>query len=58
MKISVYGIAWFRRETYDRCRTIFEDGSNFASTYELWIGEAEKVAKLFESKERRSSVST
>lgn len=36
------GIAWFRPETYDVCRSLFEDGDGLPSSYAGWLAKAER----------------
>jgi hypothetical protein len=45
MKVSKMGIAWYRREDYDRLRRIFSDGANLPQHYDDWLKLAEKLAE-------------
>lgn len=49
MQVQVIGIAWYRPETFDRLRSIFEDGDKLPRTYEEWFAAAEKGRKSLEA---------
>ena len=43
--VSGFGMAWYRREDYDRLLSIFEDADNLPTTYDKWLASAEKGLK-------------
>jgi hypothetical protein len=44
MKVSIVGIAWYKREDYDTLLDIFTDSKKLASTYDEWLKDAERLA--------------
>ena len=44
LRVSITGIAWYRREDYDRIRTICADGDGFSPSYDDWLKAAEGLA--------------
>lgn len=36
-KMHVVGIGWYERDSYERCRQIFDDGDEIPDTFEEWI---------------------
>jgi hypothetical protein len=49
MRISVTGIAWYKREDYERLRALFMDGDKLPSTYDQWLNKAEDIVNQFRS---------
>ncbi len=43
MRVSVVGIAWYKREDYEKLLGIFVDNEKLASTYDEWLKDAERV---------------
>ncbi len=48
--ISAIGMPWFRRETFDMLRAMFEDGHKLHRTYDEWLRAAEVGRKAQEVK--------
>ena len=42
MQIKVIGMPWFRPETFDRLRSLFEDGHKLHGTYDEWFAAADQ----------------
>jgi hypothetical protein len=40
---DVAGVAWYRREQWQRLREISADGDDLEESYEAWLAEAERV---------------
>jgi hypothetical protein len=53
MKISVFGMAWYRRETFGRLRKMFKDGHKLHRTYDEWLAAAEEGCKRLEAQGAR-----
>ena len=53
LPIQAVGMVWYKRENYDRLKTIFEDGSNLHDTYDGWLKAAEAGRLSMESKGAR-----
>jgi hypothetical protein len=47
MRISVFGIAWFKREEYDAIKRLFIDGDGLPATYDEWLKAAERIVDKF-----------
>ena len=43
MKVTVTGIAWYRREDYARLKAMFQDGENLPDTFGGWLETAQRV---------------
>jgi hypothetical protein len=41
MKVSVMGLAWFRREDYRTLKSLFADGTGLHPSYDDWLKAAE-----------------
>ena len=41
MQVKVTGIAWYRREDYDRIKAMFQDGGNLPDTFDGWLSSAQ-----------------
>jgi hypothetical protein len=52
MQISAVGVAWYRREDYDRLLTVFSDADKLAGTYDDWLAQA----TAFEERESKRGV--
>lgn len=50
MKVQIVGMAWYRRETFDALRSMFEDGDKLHRTYDEWLAASEKGRKQLEGK--------
>lgn len=49
MQIKVIGMPWYRPETFDRLRSLFEDGHKLHGTYdEWWFAAAERGRQFHE----------
>lgn len=42
----VIGVAWYRRDQWQRLLEIAEDADELSETYESWLSEAEKAIRL------------
>ncbi|WP_299785973.1 hypothetical protein [Ramlibacter sp.] len=42
------GLAWFRRESFDEMRSMFEDSQAISPRYEAWLSKAEAAKRQFE----------
>jgi len=49
MKPSAFGLAWYRREDYERLLLIFEDADKLPATYDEWLIGAEKFLERLKS---------
>lgn len=49
MRISIVGIAWFKREDYDKIKRLSTDGDGLPATYDDWLKAAEDIADQFRS---------
>jgi len=47
MRISVIGIAWYRRTDYETLKRLFVDGEKLPATYDQWLKSAERPANQF-----------
>ena len=52
MKISVMGIAWYRREDYEKLKKLCADGDTFAPRYDDWLKSAENLVNKLRSEGR------
>lgn len=43
MQVTVTGIAWYRREDYDRLKEMFKDGDKLAATFDRWLAQAQSI---------------
>jgi hypothetical protein len=43
MKVSVVGIAWYKKEDFDTLLSLFTDSKKLGSTYEEWLKDAESL---------------
>jgi hypothetical protein len=43
MQVTVTGIAWFRREDYDRLKEMFKEGDKLAATFDRWLARAQGI---------------
>ncbi len=43
MSVEVTGIAWYRKEDYDRLMAMFTDREKLPATYEDWLAQAQTV---------------
>jgi len=43
MRVSVVGIAWYKREDYETLKRLFTDGENLPTTYDDWLNRAESL---------------
>jgi hypothetical protein len=43
MPVNVTGIAWYRREDYERLKEMFPDGDTLAYTYDDWLKTAQDL---------------
>lgn len=50
MQVQIVGMAWYRPETFDRLRAMFEDGEKLHRTYKEWLAAAETGRKSMEAK--------
>lgn len=50
MQIRAIGIAWYRRSDWKRLLTLFPDRDRLHSTYDKWLGAAEKGEREFKRK--------
>ena len=41
MSVDVIGVAWYRREDYERLKAMFKDGEKLPDTYEDWLSKAQ-----------------
>jgi|CZKS01.1.fsa_nt_gi hypothetical protein len=41
MRVSVVGIAWYKKEDYKTLLSLFTDSEKLASSYEEWLKDAE-----------------
>jgi len=48
MPQEIMGMVWYKREDYDRIRSICDDGDHFHATYDEWLEEAEACRKHLE----------
>ena len=53
MQVQIIGMAWYRPETFDRLRAMFEDGHKLHRTYDEWFAAAETGRKSLEVKGHR-----
>jgi hypothetical protein len=53
LQIQAVGMVWYKRENYERIRTICEDGNNLHDTYDEWFKAAEIGRKGLESQGAR-----
>lgn len=49
MQVSIAGMAWYRPETFDRLRGMFEDGYKLHRTYPEWLAAADAGRKRIEA---------
>jgi hypothetical protein len=49
-QVQAVGMPWFRRETFDVLRAMFEDGHKLHRTYDEWLRAAETGRKSMEVK--------
>lgn len=50
MQVQIVGMAWFKRENYERLLSIFEDSDKLHGTYDEWLAAAENGRKFLEAK--------
>jgi hypothetical protein len=50
MNIQITGMVWYKRENYERIRSMFDDGNNLHATYDEWLKAAETGRRSIESK--------
>jgi hypothetical protein len=43
MRVSIVGIAWYKREDYERLKLLFTDGDKLHATYDDWLNGAERL---------------
>jgi hypothetical protein len=43
MRVSVVGIAWYKKEDYETLLSQFTDSDKLGSTYEEWLQDAERL---------------
>lgn len=43
MQVKATGIAWYRREDYDRLKAMFKDGWKLADTFDSWLSSAQNT---------------
>ena len=43
MPIEVVGLAWYRKEDYERLMAMFKDREKLPDTYEDWLAKAQNV---------------
>jgi hypothetical protein len=46
--VQAIGMAWFKRENFDRLRRLFKDGHKLHRTYDEWLAAAEAGRKRYE----------
>jgi hypothetical protein len=49
MKVEKTGIAWYRKEDYQRLLELFEDGQKLPATYEQWLQAANGLFERLKS---------
>jgi hypothetical protein len=49
MKLQYVGIAWYRKENWEKLLEIFEDAHVLPSTYNQWLKQAEDILRREES---------
>ncbi len=49
MQVQIVGMAWYRPETFDRLRAMFEDGDKLHRSYKEWLSAAEFGRKSMEA---------
>jgi hypothetical protein len=50
MQVQIVGMSWYRPETFERLRAMFEDGHKLHKTYDEWLVAAENGRKSMEAK--------
>src|SRR5437867_1509082 len=53
MKAQITGLAWYRKEDYERVISISKDGHIFARRYEDWLAAAEQAQRRIEAQGMR-----
>ncbi len=43
MSVEVIGLAWYRKEDYERLMAMFTDRDELPDTYEDWLAKAQKI---------------
>ena len=46
MSVQVVGIAWYRREDYDRLMSMFSDAGDLPATFDKWRAKADKAHRV------------
>lgn len=49
-QIQAVGMAWYKREHFERLRAVFEDGHVLHRSFDEWLRDAEKGRKGLEAK--------
>lgn len=49
-QIQAVGMAWYKREHFERLRSVFEDGHVLHRSFDEWLRDAEKGRKAQEAK--------
>jgi hypothetical protein len=44
-RIDATGIAWYSRENYVRCLSLFDDGEQLPDTYDDWLKKANETVR-------------
>jgi hypothetical protein len=47
-QVRLSGIAWFRRDSFDEMRAMFEDGGGLPATYNAWLSGADSKVRQLE----------
>ena len=47
MRISIVGITWYKREDYEKLKSLFVDGRILPESYDDWLQSAEEVVNGF-----------
>lgn len=42
-RVAAVGVAWYRREDYDRLKAMFSDGIKLADTFDEWLATAQSL---------------
>jgi hypothetical protein len=45
-KGAIVGFAWYRKETFDRCKELFADADSLHDTFEEWEADVKKREKM------------